>query len=139
MNYLLKIVLILLLPAFTEAQQRQKELDSLRLALHNAANDTIEMNVSGSFGRFYSEANRDSALFYFEKSARLAQKMNLRLDEAGMLRWIGYILIQLRRYPQSLEFHLQALRILEDQKNEKNTWHLLNGQTPPNLPPFFIG
>ena len=45
MKLFLKIALLLLLPAFVKAKQNNKQLDSLRRTLGNAANDTIRMDV----------------------------------------------------------------------------------------------
>ncbi len=54
MKLLLKISLLLLLPAFVQAQQQQKQLDSLYLALKNTANDTLRMDYYGSTKCFLS-------------------------------------------------------------------------------------
>ena len=111
--------MLLLLPAFTSAQPRQVEFDSLHRQLKQAVSDTIRMKVCGAFGRFYSESNRDSSLFYFEKAALIAKKLNLKLEEAAMVKWSAYILIQLRSYPKSLELHLQALKNIRRSKERK--------------------
>jgi len=123
-------MLLLLLSALLQAQYGQKQLDSLHLALKNAANDTVRMHLYAQLGVFYAEVNHDSALFYSEKELSLAKQLKLKIDEAGALDFTGYILYQLGNYPKSLESFLQALKIAEDLASEKSSRHLSDGQIP---------
>ncbi len=111
MKIFIKIPLLLLLPFFVSAQSDQKQLDSLQVALKNAANDTIRMDVYYQLGLFYNEINRDSSLFYLDQSIPIAQKLKLKLNEAQALDNKGYMLMHLGNYPRSLETFLQALKI----------------------------
>ena len=111
MKIYIKIALLLLLPVFVLAQSGQKKLDSLHIALKNAANDTIRMDVYFQLGLFYNEINRDSSLFYLDQSIPIAQKLKLKLNEAQALDNKGYMLMHLGNYPRSLESFLQALKI----------------------------
>ncbi len=125
-----KIALLLLLPVFVSAQSEQKQLDSLKVALKNAPNDTIRMDVYYQLGLFYNEINRDSALFYLDQSIPIAQKLKLKINEAQALDDKAYMLMHLGNYPRSLQSFLQALKITEDPASEKNTWNLPQGVTP---------
>ena len=78
---LLKMTFLLLLPFFTKAQSQQKELDSLRTALKNAANDTVKMVTLSNLAGYYAESNRDSAMLFIEEAIPIAKKMNQQLDE----------------------------------------------------------
>ena len=71
MKLFIKITLLLLLPVFVSAQSEQKQLDSLQIALKNAANDTIRMDVYFQLGLFYNEINPDSSLFTWIKLYQL--------------------------------------------------------------------
>ncbi len=132
MKNLVKIILLLMLPVFASAQSGQKQLDSLQVTLKNAANDTIRMEVYYQLGVYYNEINRDSSLFYLNKSIPLAQKLKLKINEAKVLSVKGYMLTQIGNYPRSLETFLQALKIAEDPASEKYTWNLPKGKTPQN-------
>ena len=57
------IPMLLLLPLFAKAQS-QREFDSLRRALKNAANDTVRMIVSKELAWEYEQINGDSCFFY---------------------------------------------------------------------------
>lgn len=132
MKKTIKIALLLLLPVFVSAQSGQKQLDSLHLALRNASNDTIRMDVYKNLGGFYMEINRDSAISYLNQSITLAQQLRLKLDEATALGMRGYMLMTFGNYPMSLESILQALKIAEDPASEKYTWNLQKDQTSHN-------
>ena len=137
MKKFIKLLLILILPVFVLAQTEQKQLNDLHLALKNAANDTIRMDVYLQLGSYYSEINRDSSLFYYEHSLPIALKLKLKLYEAIVLaNHRAYILLVMGNYPKSLESLLQALKIAEDPTSEnivwKLPWYLSRGQTPRN-------
>jgi signal transduction histidine kinase len=130
MKKIFKIILLLFLPVFVWSQSQQDELDRRHLALKNAANDTIRLDISFKLALFYNEINRDSALFYIAQSLPIAQKLSLKLIEAHILENRGFVLTNLGKYPEALESFLQALKIAEDPSSEKITWGLKTGWTP---------
>ena len=130
MKSLLKISLLLSLPVFVTAQSQQKQLDSMHLALQYAANDTARIEVYNSLGYFYDDVNLDSSVYYNEKGVAIAQQLQLKLREAKILMHLSFPLTKMGNYPRSLKVLMQASAIAEDPSNEKNTGHLLKGQTP---------
>src|SRR5436190_8595787 len=98
-----KIIFLLLLPVFVCAQPQQTQLDSLQLALKNAANDTARIDVYRRIANYYTEINRDSSLLYNAKSLSVAQKLGLKFAEARILTDRGFVLINIGNYPQALE------------------------------------
>ena len=123
MKLFVKILLLLLLPAFVQGQQQQKQLDSLHLALRNVTNDTVHMDIYSQLGALYLETNRDSALFYLDQSISLARQFKLKLNEVFPLALKGFMLMKFfGNYPGSLETLLQALKIAEDPASEENAW-----------------
>jgi tetratricopeptide (TPR) repeat protein len=50
--------------------------------------------------------------------------LKLKLWEADALDNMAYVLSQLRKYPQSLQTFLAALKLAEDKETENNIWHL---------------
>ena len=115
MKRCITIMLFLVLPVFVSAQSKfiyilsdttlsgTQKLDSLQLALQNAANDTIRMDVYYNLALYYLETNRDSAVYYDNKSIALAKQLGLKMNEAAALSDKGYALIGLGNYPASLE------------------------------------
>ena len=130
MKSFLKISLLLSLPVFVTAQSQQKQLDSMHLALQYAANDTVRIEVYSSLGYFYDDVNLDSSVYYSEKGVAIAQQLLLKLREAEILMRLSFPLTKMGNYPRSLKVLMQASAIAEDPSIEKNTVHLLNGQTP---------
>ena len=131
MKQFVKILLLLLLPAFAKAQKNQKHLDSLHQAFKNAANDTIRMEIYKNLGWYYQHINRDSTIFYAGLSMQLAKQLNQKLDEAEVLTQWGNAYQFSMNYPKSLESLMQALRITQNPESEKNTRHLPNGYATP--------
>jgi hypothetical protein len=63
-NLLFRLLLLLFLPVFVTAQFQHNQLDSMHLALKNAANDTIRMDAYLKLGSFYEDVNLDSSMYY---------------------------------------------------------------------------
>jgi signal transduction histidine kinase len=109
---LLNIVLLALWPWVAAAQL--PDADSLVSVAKKTDSDTIKLIQFGSAARIYAELNPDSAQYYAEQSLTLAKKLQLKLDEGGALREIGYAYLNKGNYPRSLQILLSALTILED-------------------------
>ena len=143
MKLFIKISLLLLLPAFSIAQQNsyweewnKEQIDSLRLIWNNTTNDTLRMAAARSLGWYYQESNRDSGLYFHEQQETLARKLKLRLWEGDALDNVGYELSQLKNYPGSLQAFLEGIKILEDKETEKNIWRIsiFSKKEIPGLP-----
>ena len=131
MKLFIKIMLLLLLPAFSIAQQNafmeewnKEQIDSLQLIWHNTTNDTIRMAAARSLGWYYEESNLDSGLYFIEQQEALARKLNLKLWVGDALDNKGYILSVLKNYAGSLQSFLEGLKILEDKETGKNIWRI---------------
>jgi len=124
------ITLIFLFSSFyIRAQTQQNNLESLQLALQNAANDTIRMDVLSQLGFYYDAINIDTSRLFLDQSLAIARRLNLKLYEAGILSAQIYGL-SWSNYPKALDVSLQALKIAEDPASEKNAWNLAAGRTP---------
>ena len=130
MKLFIKISLLLLLPAFVVAQQQHKQLDSLRMALNKATNDTIRMDIYDQLAYYFYEVNVDSSLLYAEKELQIARQLNLKIYEANALGHLGYDFTKLINYPKALESFLEAQKIAEDPASENTVWHYSNSLTP---------
>ena len=130
MRLLIKISLLLVLPVFVTAQFQHNQLDSMHRVLQHAANDTIRMDACLKLGAYYDDVNLDSSVYYSEKGTVIAKQLQLNLNKAEMLTNMSWPLVKMGNYPRSLKVLNQALEIAGDPANEKNTWHLLKGQTP---------
>ncbi len=107
-----------------------QKLDRLQLALKNATNDTVRMDAYYNLALYYMETNRDSAVYYDNKSIALAQQLRLKLNEAHALSDKGYALIALGKYPSALESLSEAMKIAENPASEKSALPFLRGHTP---------
>ncbi len=117
------------MPAFVDAKQNLP--DSLKQVFNNAPNDSTRYIAAKALYNYYEELNRNSALYYADQSLFLARKNNKKLIEAFALNTKGYQLLHLGRYSESLQCLLQAFRIAEDPKNNKEeTWQLSTQPSP---------
>ena len=120
MKSVLKIILLLILPAFSNAQD--SNLDRLKLELKNATNDTLRMAYFTEFYGYYYQRKIDSALYYNEHGLFLSQKLKLKIWEAWLLGTKGNILMMMGNYPGSYQSVIQGLNIAQDPENEKGFW-----------------
>ncbi len=151
MKRFISIIMFLVLPVFVSAQSKfmfilsdtalsgTQKSDSLQLALQNAGNDTIRMDAYFSLALYYLETDRDSAVYYDNKSIALAQQLRLKLNEAAALSDRGYALIGLGNYPASLESLTEALKIAENPASEKYALPFLRGHTPHARRLYILG
>ncbi len=134
MKVFLKVILLLLLPLLTAAQQENPYLSSLYRSLSEATSDTARMEVCSNLGSYYYyHEDRDSSNFYLEKALSIAVRLNLKFDEASILIKKGVILMQQEKFSKSLEFYLKALNIAKDPTIEKTIWRLSPGQNPTRV------
>ena len=131
MKSFMKILLLILLPAFSIAQQNayweeytKEQIDSLRVVLQHTTNDTLRMAIARSFGFYYMEIKGDSALYFLDQQLKLAKQLKLKLWEADALDNIGFVLFRLTNYPRSLQAFIEGLKIAEDEESEKNIWRI---------------
>ena len=116
------IILVILLPFVTKAQYQHSKLDSLKMALKNAGNDTARMVTLFNLSSYYVESNRDSSTFLGEQSNRLAKKLNQPLWTAQYLLVNAYFSMQQGDYSSAFKLCHEALNIIQDEKNEKNVY-----------------
>src|ERR1044072_5898739 len=107
----LKIILFLLLPVLSAAQQNLP--DSLRKIFLSLGNDSVLYESAIHLYEYYEELNRDSAFFYADQSVLISRKNNKKLNEAYSLTRKAYQELQLGRYAESLHSLLDAFSISE--------------------------
>jgi len=130
MRKFIKILLLLLIPAISMAQQ--SHLDSLKKALRAARTDSVRYLRLSDLDDYYAEINRDSSLHYSDQALSIAKKDGQMLDEAYALDGKGYILMHLGKFPESLACFQEALKLIENLKNE-NSWFRYKDYTPHRM------
>ena len=128
-NYI-KIVLLLVCLTSALANAQDKQLDSLNNALKLAKTDSAKYVALSYIGGYYAEADRMKAIYYLDKALLVVKRNNKLLDEAITIGFKGYEVYHLGKYAEALNYLEQANEILEDPKNESNSWAQDKGQTP---------
>jgi len=114
-----KILILLCWLVATNVYGQSNNIDSLKNALAAARNDTVRLQCAGNLTDAYTEIQADSALRYCQMELDLAKELGFRLSEAYALQQMGYVLINMGNYPESLKMLLSALVIVEDPASEK--------------------
>lgn len=73
---------------------------------------------------YFSEMNRDTALYFAEQQLILSQKLHQKLWEASAWESIGYVTQIEGNYPRAYKALSLALKIAEDPKSEKGNWNI---------------
>ena len=140
MKSMLKIILLLLMPVFVNAQISEPDsLRGLREALQKAPNDSTRTQVYSRLLLYYYLTNLDSPLYFADKIVYISQKNHQKLAEAGALNFKGASLTQLGQYASALQCFMQAFAIAEDPKSENTNWSFLNNYTHGKYRLFVLG
>ncbi len=121
---------LILMFSFGFAFSQNQKIDSLKLVLKNAPTDAARFHLYEALSRFYAESDRDSALYYIEKTITLAKGKGQNLVTAYALSLKAYQLTQKGNYRDALKYSLQAITIAEEVENEKDSW-LVNERDKP--------
>jgi two-component system, NtrC family, sensor kinase len=98
--------------------------DSLKMALLDTDNDSTRYQLLARLGYFYAETKTDSALYFLNLAQSIALTNNKKLSAAYALDGIGYCLMKLNAYGQSLEAFNEGFNYAEDPKNERSAWNV---------------
>jgi signal transduction histidine kinase len=118
----LKIILLLLLPVFSMAQQNLP--DSLRKIFSSSTDDSVLYKVANHLYDYYEEVSRDSAFLYAEQCVLISRKNNRKLNEAYSLSRKAYQEVNLGRFAEALHSLLDGFSICEKKENEKSFWEI---------------
>ncbi len=118
-----------MLPLFSMAQidpnwgyVTAHQADSLKLSVQTEKNDTLKMAAYRSLGFYYQDFIADSGLYFHEQQLTLSKKLNRKLWQADAYSQAGYCLVLLSDYMKAYEYHSEALKLAEDEKNESDNW-----------------
>ena len=93
-------------------------LDSLRILIRSAENDTVRFHLYNELYAHYRYGQIDSALHYATQRLLLIQKYNQPLAEALALNEQGFQLFRLGNYSASMKCILHAIELSEDPASE---------------------
>ena len=105
-------------------QLTNSQADSVKTLFHTSDNDTIRLKLARTLGLYYQEKNRDTSLLYTLQQLQLAKKLKQPLWEADGYDAAGWLLSQIKNYPLSLRYLLNARKIAEEKSTEENIWNL---------------
>jgi two-component system, sensor histidine kinase PdtaS len=124
------IILLIYTPSVLTAQNTlfdkpvKQQLDSILNVLHTTDNDTLKMSAYRDLHFYYSEMDRDTALYFAEQQLLLSQKLYQKLWEASAYESIGYVTQIEGNFPKAYEALSNALKIAEDVNSEKGNWNV---------------
>lgn len=125
------LISIILISGFLSAQL--PDVKTLRENYNNAKTDATKQNACLDLQIYYSEVNRDSALFYIEERFALAKKVGYKILEASVLNNKAYQKIQTGKYAEALKCIMESLRIAQDTNlSEMKEWRASQYPQPGN-------
>jgi signal transduction histidine kinase len=108
---------------FNNSLLAQPNIAGLKEAYLMAKDDSTRQNALINLEYYYSEVNRDSALYYNEQRLVIAKKIGYKLLEAAALNMKGYQKIHKGEYAEALKCLQESLKIIQDSNNlEMNHW-----------------
>jgi len=105
------VLFILFSICVLSAISQNKKIDSLKLALQTAKEDTNKINKLNSLSTRFLNINLTESLNYGKSALRLAQKLNSGRHESLAQECIGNAYFNLPDYPNALDNYQQALKI----------------------------
>jgi two-component system, NtrC family, sensor kinase len=114
------VFIVILLMTVRSVEAQMPYIDSLKNEINSSADDTTRLLLFEKITGFYSEVNPDSAYYYAGKMLAITKKLDLRIEEIAALGEMGYALLNLGNYPQSLQTLLTGISLAEDPNSEKN-------------------
>ncbi len=108
-----KIILILLIPLFLQAQK----IDSLKYALRQTENDTVQFNLLIKIGELYTFNNADSSILYIKKATALANNKNNALWEAHTNLVISLYFFVIGDFASALNFSFKNINNYDQYQN----------------------
>ncbi|MEP7228878.1 MAG: tetratricopeptide repeat protein [Ginsengibacter sp.] len=124
MNKTLLLIGLLLTGNLAIAQSLHT-IDSLKIELANAREDTSKIDILINLNSNFWSSQSDSALKYGEEALRLAKLTSDLAREALALQRIGGTYGNLGNYPKSFEFYFKAMEINENISNPDQTINCL--------------
>jgi signal transduction histidine kinase len=129
MKLFIQIFLLCLMPMFSIAQTdpnwgyvTARQADSLKRNLLTEKNDTLKMAACRSLGFYYQEFIPDSGLYFHEQQLALAKKLNMKLWQADAYSQAGFTLTTTGNLIKAYEYHIEAMKLAGDEKNESDNW-----------------
>ncbi len=118
-----------MIPASTMAQKdptwgyiNKQQADSLKRSVQTEKNDTLKMAAYRSLGFYYQDFIADSGLYFHAEQLALSKKLKMNLWQADAYSQAGYCLVTLSDYMKAYEYHSEAMKLAEDEKNESDNW-----------------
>jgi signal transduction histidine kinase len=128
-----RYLLAFLLLGALESKAQLNPQDSLKLALLDTDNDSTRYYLLARLGYFYAESKTDSALYFLNLAQSIAITNNKKISAAYALDGIGYCLMKLNAYGQSLEAFNEGFKYAEDPKNASSVWAVWPNLTQSEL------
>jgi signal transduction histidine kinase len=95
-------------------------VDSLKKVLSKTQNDTAKIGLLTALTLSYNQTKPDSSFKYADNLREISRKLHYALDEAFAFGQISYALLELGKYPRSLQNVQEGIRLAEDPASEKN-------------------
>jgi signal transduction histidine kinase len=108
---------LLLSFTFAQSQLRFDNIDSVKLILTKAIEDSSRLQLYAHLGFTYAFLQVDSAIAYSQKAISLARKIQSKEGEANAIFSYGWALWASGNYDKAIDAALKSLKLQKDLKN----------------------
>lgn len=110
------LILAILLFAFCRIGNAQDNtlIDSLNNIINESKNDTVRVKAYINIGDIYEYVIPDSAIFYYNKSLKLAEQINFQKYIGISLSYIGNVKYSQGYYDIAIDYYLKSLKIYDE-------------------------
>jgi tetratricopeptide (TPR) repeat protein len=119
MNWLKYFLLSMLLASCAVISAQEKICDSLLNKLNSEVIDSTRCKIMLNLGDYYKQINKDSVLFYYKGSIRLAEKSQLPVQQITACLNLGAYYLILSDYQSAIECFRSSYEINSKLKDKK--------------------
>lgn len=125
LKYKIAILLVFLVLIKSPVIAQDETMDSLRVELNKAVNDTNKVNLLVSMSRSVSRSSPDEAIYFGKEAKNLAEQLNFKTGEALALKYIGMAYYFQSQFPESIQYWQQSLDVFEAIGDDKGAANML--------------
>jgi tetratricopeptide (TPR) repeat protein len=115
MKKIVAVIIVFLFYHSTFSQIRyQAQIDSLKLALTNAKEDSIKLNLMVNMMAIYDHYKPEEGLTYEKQAMEIANKINQKIGIARAKDKIGRIYWRIGKFNEAYKYHFDALNIYNE-------------------------
>lgn len=126
MKKILCYIILSLLTIFSAFSQLDDEINQLKNKINSAKHDTDQIHIYRKIGKNYQSQNVDSALKYFGKARKIAEKGEYTSFKPDLISETAKVYFYNGKYEKAIETFKTALSVAQQNNNKQNIYSIKN-------------